>query len=353
MRVFMTKPKVHVLYEYGVNFRPHASSSLRLIRPLSYPAVQKHVSVSFGYEIGGAAPDLVIVDRLWKPDITVQAAQDLAAETHRRGAKLIYSLDDNFLAIDDERPMAANFKQSFLTFLEASDGLLVSTPELKKAFPNKERVIVLPSALDERIIVQKGWKNSDPHKTVIGYMGTTTHDDDLHMILPAFHEIHARYPGRLRFEFIGALDQARLESWEELKNLPIRILQPLPYECEYPLFMLWFTGAVRWDIAVAPLIVKPLNRFKSDIKYLDYTAAGVPGIFSSLPAYANTIVDRGTGRLVENDPSVWTAALLELIEDAPLRESLYHQAADYLYQQRILAQCSDNWLQSIRQMMDW
>ena len=39
-------PRVHVLYEYGLALRPHSSSFLRLIRPLSHPLVQAHVDTT-------------------------------------------------------------------------------------------------------------------------------------------------------------------------------------------------------------------------------------------------------------------------------------------------------------------
>lgn len=342
---------VHVLYEYGVNFRPHASASLRLLRPLTYPTIRDRVNVTFGFDVDDSHPDLVLVDRLWRPDIRPELVESLAATVHGKGAKLIYWFDDNFMALDGRKSIPTVLKESFQRFLDLSDGYVVSTQSLQDGFSQKEHIIFLPSALDERLIVQKTSIQQSDEKLVIGYMGSATHDEDLKLVLPALQTINERYPGRLQFEVVGALNQEKLANWPELQGLPIRVLQPLPQEHEYPLFMLWFTGATHWDFAIAPLVDNYFNSFKSDIKFLDYTAAGVPGIYSNVLPYASSVEDHKTGLVVENTQDQWETSLVEMIENAALRSNLLRQASVYLYSRRTLIRCADCWVNTLHDMV--
>lgn len=349
----MSKLKVHVLYEYGENFRPHASASLRLLRPLKYPSVREAVDVTFGTGLGDAGnPDLVLVDRLWRPDIQPEMAHRLADDVHRRGAKLSFWFDDHFLALEGIKPIPAHLLDSFRAFLDVSDSCVVSTPALKAAFEGSKPVLFLPSALDERIVVRKAAQPGDDRPLVIGYMGSATHDQDLALVLPALQEISDSRLGKIRFEILGAVHREKLEQWDALKKLPVSLLAPMSQENEYPMFMLWFTGTVCWDLAIAPLVDNSFNIYKSDIKFLDYTAAGVPGIFSKVAPYSGTVEHDNTGLLVENNPTAWVDAIDRLAREAPLRRELLRNAEAYLYQHRTLAQCAGNWVETLQALSD-
>jgi len=338
------------LYEYGLDMRPFGSSQLRLIRPLTHPEIREKVEVTFGRELGSRAPDLVFVDRLWRYDVRPADVTGLAEEIHRQGGKLIYWFDDNFSEVSARVSAdASQRKDIFRAFLDASDGYVVTTPALCEAFtvPNK-KICIIPNTLDERLIVPRTLLSQNGYpKTVIGYMGTPTHDDDLRMIVPALRMLNEKYPGRLQFQIVGALPRHKLNQWEEMKRLPLEILQPDPVEIEYPPFMVWFTGTVAWDIALAPLIDTPFNRAKSDVKFLDYTAAGAPGVYSAVDAYVSSVEQRKTGILAENDPIIWAEAIEELILDPGLRVELIQNATNYLYGKRTIQNFAEEWLKTV------
>lgn len=343
--------RIHILFEYGVNLRPHASASLRLIRPLTHPMLRDKVVVTAGRSLVDEAVDVVLVDRLWRPDIQPAMVDDLVNEVHRRGARLVYWFDDNFLLLRGHAADEKRYRECFQLFLALSDGVIVSSSELKKTFEGERQVVFLPSALDERLIVLRQARRAAGDRIRIGYMGTSTHDEDLRMVLPALRTVCNRYPDRIRLQFTGVLTRETLERIEELGGLPVEIINPSPVESEYQAFLLWFTGEVRWDIGIAPLVNNEFNRFKSDIKFLDYTAAAIPGIYSDVPAYVGTVKNYVTGVLVDDSASAWTAALERLIEDEPLRLKLVDNASRYLYEERILAKCADLWLPAIQEAL--
>lgn len=344
------RPKIQVLYEYGIDYRPHASSFIRLLRPLSHPKLKTWALTSFGREFVPPGTDLVIVDRLWRPDITLPMAENLLDKIRKAGAKFIYSLDDNLLDLPLERldwPRPEHLTIIHY-WLQQADGVMVSTPYLQERFQAyNPKIFTIPNVLDEQLLVPRPVQTG-PHvdrRLVVGYMGTQTHHEDLLLVLPAIRSICKRLEGQIELEFIGVT--ASPETQELLADLPVRWISPDPRESEYPLFMLWFTGQVHWDIALAPLRDTIFTRAKSDIKYLDYAAIAAPGIFSNIPVYSSSIQSFKNGLLADNTPEAWEAALATLLANPEMRRVMAGNAVQDLYSHRILDCCAVNWQRAL------
>ena len=101
-------------------------------------------------------------------------------------------------------------------------------------------------------------------------------------------------------------------------------------------------NAVRWDVGLAPLVDSAFNRSKSDLKWLEYTGLGLPGVFSDVDPYGS-VEDRRTGRLAADDPEAWANAILTL-RDADDRESIAHAARDEVMGERLLRHQVDKYL---------
>lgn len=331
--------RVHILYEHGQDLRPHSSAFIRLLRPFFHPALAGELRVTAGRWLPQDNPDVVIVDRLWRSyDIDSTSAHSLVDVLRSKSARMIYAFDDNFEDWVLERPwVPAKFRDVFRCFLEASNGILVTTPLLAERFSREQpNVAVVPNMLDERLLIRRWPIPDQKRRIVVGYMGTPTHHGDLGIILPAFRKIASQLPGRVQFQFIGVLDQAGAAKCPLLEGLPFRILQPHPHQVEYPLFMLWYGSQVHWDIAVAPLETTAFNQYKSDLKLLDYAAIGAAGIYSDFTPYRASVIHGETGLLVPNESEAWVDALYTLIEDADLRYEIQSRAVKYLFEERVL-----------------
>lgn len=346
--------KIHILFEYGTDSRPHSSSYVRLLRPLRHPHLAKQVEVTSGPRYSGERVDLVIVDRLWRPDINPQLASDLVDEIERDGARLIYSIDDNLLDLAQERsdwPLPHHL-QSINIFLERAQAVWVSTDQLKQRLADfHPRIFLVPNALDERLLVGSPGGNgnalSPRDQTVIGFMGTPSHDEDLRLILPALAQVLQRHAGGVAFRLIGGTSTPEL--LHEIAGIPARVILLDPDESEYPQFLLWFSSRVSWDIAIAPLRETPFTRCKSDIKFLDYSAIGAATLASKVPAYDSTVDPGRTGWLVENSVEAWVDALEEALADQEKRRTLSQNAYRYLITQRTLQYCAGRWWAAIEQ----
>ncbi|HUD84073.1 MAG TPA: glycosyltransferase, partial [Candidatus Saccharimonadales bacterium] len=100
------------------------------------------------------------------------------------------------------------------------------------------------------------------------------------------------------------------------------------------------------DLALVPLEMVPFNQAKSPIKWLEYSACKIPGIFTNIEAY-NQVVDHGkTGWLVSNTTEAWFNALEKLILDDGLRQSIAENAHKTVLARHLLKQNTRLWTQA-------
>jgi hypothetical protein len=91
-----------------------------------------------------------------------------------------------------------------------------------------------------------------------------------------------------------------------------------------------------YDIGIAPLVDDVFNGCKSDIKFLDYSALGIPTICSRGSAY-RAIAEAGLVLSCDNTPEQWLQAFTLAMENRELMLSLVNRSWDYLWGQRSTA----------------
>lgn len=354
---------VNVLYEHDHSGEPHGCSYIRLLRPLSHPSLNTDVRLIQSRQLSSELADVVIVERWWKPGLLEKDAIQLVNAVKQRGATLIYTLDDNLLdlgsdeqgdTVPDEKLRATRY------FIRSADGLIVSTPELaQRLTAMNSMVIVVPNALDERLYANaaRGIQRPTFHlsradqndnRIRIGYMGTLTHAFDLQIIIEPLRKLLNRYADRVRFELVGVSSEQELIK--RLFGPAAHILQPT-YGAHYEKFVSWFQSTARWDIGLAPLSARSFNRYKSDIKYLDYGILGIPGVFSKFGPYTETVRDGVTGMLVDNHADAWYNAMEKLVLKKDIRRQMGICAFEYTVNERILKLRANDWLGAINKII--
>lgn len=349
---------INAIYEQDQYGNPHGCPYIRLLRPLAHPSLQGRVELLATPQLAPTQADVVIVERWWLPAPTEAQAHALVAQVRARGSTLLYTLDDNLLDVDeDEEGFAvaqANQRVAHY-FLREADGLLVSTPALAERLARLNPYIrILPNALDEQLLppqqevaARLSQTQTQDAPLVLGYMGTLTHAADLEMIIEPLRRLLTELGERVVLQIIGvSQQQARLQA---LFGKQVQMLDP-GAAVHYEKFMPWFGRQAHWDIALAPLTGRPFNRYKSDIKYLDYAALGVAGVYSAQGPYAATIRHEATGLLVAEDVDAWYAALRRLVDDAALRQRLALGALQELHATRTLATRAVDWLTAIEDL---
>ncbi|HEX8354228.1 MAG TPA: glycosyltransferase family 4 protein [Pyrinomonadaceae bacterium] len=342
----MKKLKVHVLYEYGTDLRPHGCAYIRLLLPLKHASNADSLVVSSGQDYARA--DVVVVDRTWFPGVTPEAAEALVRRARHDGARILYSIDDNLLDLKpagfNRWPFTTEELMAVRYFAREADGIMVATEHLKERLARlNPNIYVVPNALDERL-----WLGDPPAeppagrggRKVIGYMGTQTHDADLMMILQPLRAALRRHAGEVELQLVGGVaDRAVIEAFA---GLPVSVLD-VGGHVEYPDFARWMGRSVKWDLAIAPLEVDEFTRCKSDIKFLDYSILGIPGVYSRGPVYGGTVRHLETGFLADNNTRSWAEAFELMLTDDALRRRLAKAAHEYTLSERTLQHRAADW----------
>ena len=233
--------------------------------------------------------------------------------------KIVYETDDNLLAIGEAHPdwRLYHDKQAAIgRLISRADSVIVSTHELAAALAERnERVVTLPNALDERLWLSDEAANLPDSSDVIRalYMGTMTHGDDLRLVREVVERLTREM--NFRLELVGVTAEAP-EGWYD------RLTVTADTAMSYPHFARWLKRQRRWQFAIAPLERSIFNDAKSHLKYLDYAALGLPGVYSAGPVYSRVVQDGVTGILAENTPEAWYRAMSGMVRDAKARRRM-------------------------------
>ncbi len=324
-----------------------AIGHVRLAAPLRHAGIQ----LVDGMEGGWVEPtriaesDLVVVQRDFPREY--EAYRTVVETARSAGKPLVFELDDLLYRLPETHPDRRNhgFFTALLPMLQAlleADMVLVPTRALQNALRDLHpNVLVFPNYLDDEL-----WELKPPTRTeasqdtvTIGYMGTASHTPDLEFLAPALHRLAERYPGRLRFRFWG------MEPPPSLQGLPA-VEWAQPYLRSYREFVSHFQTQSA-DIAIAPLVDNPFNRCKSPIKFLEYSAQGIPGVYSHI-VYGE-VVEHGHTGLLASSLEEWEACLIRLIEDPTLRAAMAERAQNTVAQHWRLSRNALQWAERIRQ----
>lgn len=212
----------------------------------------------------------------------------------------------------------------FRAALTMSDYGIASTSPLAKAVEPLVRtgeVFVLPNGLDSR---NEPFLDHPPPRVRgddsiwIAYAsGTQAHNTDFHELAgPALLEVLRRRKN-VRFLLVGYL--ALTPEWDEVRDQIIRF----DFVDGSKAFWSLLADA---DINIAVLKSTWATDSKSEIKWLEAAALGVPSVVSETAMYREVLED-GVDALVVRTPEEWLDALERMVGDADLRRRIAVGAA--------------------------
>ena len=206
---------LHVMYESDDGRTPFGCSHIRLLRPLTHPALEHRVEAAFSHSPPDRTVDLVILERLWRSGLDAAGVEALLARFRELGVSYVYTLDDDLLDLNlaDGDPAAPSTDQRMAIRRLARNavGVIVSTPFLaRRMAPLNPRVQVVENCLDERLFRKPDRPDARAGRSLVfGYMGTFSHLDDLLMVVAPLRRILDEYRNRVRFEIVGIAAQPR------------------------------------------------------------------------------------------------------------------------------------------------
>jgi glycosyltransferase involved in cell wall biosynthesis len=309
----------------------------RLDHPAISRKVQSHYPAAERLLANGTSADVALVQRTALPPEIVPAVIE---RKERTGTPLILELDDDLLALDDHHVYGPH-RDSVESLLGAADLVTVSTPALAESVAGRtSRVAVVRNALDERLWFEpldgeQAAERSNGSLRLL-YMGTRTHSRDLAMLKPVL-ELLREAGLDVRLEVIGGEPLGPGQDWYERFDVPAG-------HAVYPRFVRWLRGhAGRWDLALAPLVDDRFNRSKSDLKFLEYTALGLPVVVSDVEAYRD--IDGEVEAIkVPEEADGWAAAIIGLAEHPERGQGAAAMALERVREERCLRAEADRYL---------
>lgn len=288
-----------------------------------------------------AEADMVIVQRSVEPEVYsyFQLARKL-------GKRTVYVIDDYYEAFPSYSKRRAYFaapdrRKTFQHFLKHADIVKVDSPYLKKLLIKKYRsnVVYFPASVDFSWIQQIKKKPKEDNTIVIGYEGSNKENDFI-PVVPALLQLLKEYGKSLRLEFYGFVPKklrghpsvTYVKNEENYRKF-IRTL----YQCN-------------WDIGLAPLTDNLFNHCKTNNKFREYAACGIPGIYSPSRAYTDWVDHGRNGIIVPHSEKGWYQGIKQLIENPQLRQNIREQAELEARIHFRLSACAEKWRKLILNM---
>lgn len=190
--------------------------------------------------------------------------------------------------------------EDYRRIMAASHAVSCSTPFLAEKMRKwcKCPVEVIPNTVDFSAFTMH--EHVDGDRPTIGWAGSTSHrSGDLETMKGILHQLYA---DGFRFQHSGYVGVER--EFAKMAGIPMVCVHPQVEPSDYPTLL-------NFDIGIVPLTDIPFNIAKSNIKGLEYAAAGIPFVAPHIGEYKALYEDYGVGRTARK-PADWVKHLRQL-----------------------------------------
>lgn len=329
---------------FSLDLPQFACARLRILDPFAAAGAEVLWGFTLEGNIWNADPsvidraDVILIQRFFPQPDTKACLEMIFAS----GKPVIFEMDDLLTNVPGSNPHkmgADNCAPLIMEVMARADAVTVSTEELKRAIAGCARKIyVLPNLIERRL-----WDSPPPRSngaTIIGFTGTSTHMADLALIEDAIVRIAERYGETVGFRFTGCVT-------DRLLHLPGAVYTPFVPSYASHVLGLQSSGI---DIALVPLEDNPFNRCKSNIKWLEYSACGIAGIYADLPPYNASVRNGETGILAGESSDAWFNAMDILVRDRVMRENMALKAREEVMSRYTLETAGSRYLDPYREV---
>lgn len=206
--------------------------------------------------------------------------------------------------------------------IKLSDAFIVSTEYLKEklATLTDKPIYVIKNSLDfyiwDNVLKRRPAHEANPELIRLGYSGCGNHSGDMEVVKRPIEALLEEFPNlefiSMPFESLDGINNPRFKKFEMWA--PLSIFPQVLSDWEL-------------DIGIAPLRDHELNRAKSNLRWLEYSALKIPTIMSSVEPFKKSVTHKKDGFLVGNSEKEWYDAMKALIVDqrerAKIGESAY------------------------------
>lgn len=229
----------------------------------------------------------------------------------------LYYLDDNLWELKGNTPLARyhshpKILETLTTFVKHAHCVIAGSVYLREYIYQYNPNVTYISAGFDFDLLNGIAKKPLTNKINVLYSGSLYRDQDFIQITPAIEMIAEEFKHDIVFHFHGFIPQALAKHNNILFDKHF-------YDYATFIKMQYSHG---YDIGIAPLHDSPSSRAKTELKYREYGACGIAGIYSNIPPYTTCVTHQKNGLLVENTSTAWYHALKTLITNTQLRKNI-------------------------------
>ncbi len=260
-----------------------------------------------------------------------------------RGKPVVYDLDDNFFELPPTTEVGRYHRaperlEQLERYLKNAALVRVYSEALREQIGRlNPNVVQVDGPIDWTLIPSRP-KRSDPDKVRIVYPTSRVEDELARVFLDDLERLLAVYDGQLEMCFWGYHPR-------KLRGHPA--VRFIPAIANYDRFFRNF-ARFGFDVGLAPLRDDLFHRSKTDVKFREYAACGIAGVYSNVGSYAKSVEHEVTGLLVSNQPGSWFDALSRLVKDAGLRHLIQDRAREYVRNHYDLQWVQEVWCRQLQ-----
>lgn len=317
-----------------------ALSVLRLLGP----ARKVGINVQKGYENGIfdvsniQECDVVVIQRDFCRDL--QNYLTILDYAHRFNKLVVLDLDDNLLELPFNHPdrQSSYYSEALIPILQAInevDLITVATPVLHDFIQTfNKNVRIIPNYLNDNFwsLREPDGPKTDSEIVTIGYMGGNSHQPDIQMLTPVLLKLISENEKNVQLSFWGIEPPDIINPYSRVGWVPAKSNSYIDFAN--------YMQTQNADIVISPLCDNYFNSCKSPIKFLEYGALGIPGVFSNLAPYSSVITNGVNGFLASNSDE-WGYYLQRLIDDPQLRKTIATNAQETIKDKWLLSKNSN------------
>ena len=248
------------------------------------------------------------------------------------GIIVLYEVDDYLHGVRRiashraKRAFSARLLPEYELCMKACDGLIVSTEWLARMYRRfNTRTYVCNNCIEGRRYADL---RLPERKTLnIGWAGGEGHLEAVSAWLPAVETILDEFPNT-RFLSMGLPVAEKIDRPKQTAALPFISVENFP------------AALTNFDIAIAPSGRGNFYAAKSDLRFLETGALGIPIVAD--PFVYDSVDHLNTGMLADN-PSMAEICLRRLVNDPDKRQQISEAARDYVLNERTIENGIDQW----------
>lgn len=232
-------------------------------------------------------PDVVIGQRINKPG-PAELWRQMDTGVLGKRPRLVYELDDDLFNVPASNPVYGHFakretREVILECMSRADVITTSTTQLAGQVARElwsygatvKRVEVITNALPH-IAYRHTNKPVRHDKTVIGWAGSSTHEEDFDEVVQHLGRFLRRNEGVSFHVICQRLFKSIAQSVPGDQLLHTPWVRPMEA---------YYAALDSFDVGIIPLRPSVFNRSKSDLKFLEYAARRIPVIASNCGPY--------------------------------------------------------------------